>query len=190
MFSLTAKWIFLFGSLAIFFTNGIVLMGALPDSSLGGHADFAIVLGASVHGQVLSDVLKARVSAAVHLYQMGQVNCILMSGDGSKAHYNETAAMKKYALKDGIPENALFTDAKGFNTYTSMLRAKEVFHVKQAYIVTQNFHLGRAVWIARKVGIRAQGQNAGSVDREWYYQIREFFARFKDFVSIGFQEVS
>lgn len=146
--------------------------------------EYAIVLGASVHGDSLSGVLKARMETAIELYNNKLVKNILMSGDGTDSYYSETAAMKKFALKSGIPEEALVTDEKGYNTYATILRAKEVFNAKSAYIISQNFHLTRAVWIAREIGIDADGVNAGNTKDKWYYSIREFFARTKDFFQV------
>lgn len=149
--------------------------------------EYAIVLGASVHGDSLSDLLKARMEKAIELYNKKLVKMILMSGDGTDSYYNETAAMKKFALKNGIPEEALLTDEKGYNTYATILRAKEVFNANSAYIITQNFHLARAVWIAREIGINAQGVNAGETKDSWYYSFREFLARTKDYFQVKFK---
>lgn len=124
------------------------------------------------------------METAIELYNKKLVKNILMSGDGTDNNYSETAAMKKFALKSGIPEEALVTDEKGYNTYASMLRAKEVFNAKSAYIISQNFHLTRAVWIAREVGMDVDGVSAGNTKDKWYYSIREFFARTKDFFKL------
>lgn len=114
----------------------------------------------------------------------GFVKNILLSGDGTDEYYNETAAMKKFALSNNIPQEILLTDEKGYNTYTTMLRAHDVFNAKSAYIISQDFHLVRSVWIARECGIDAQGVGAGSLDDSWFYYIREFFARMKDYVFV------
>ena len=113
---------------------------------------------------------------------------ILMSGDGTDENYSETAAMKKYALKNGIPEENILTDEKGYNTYSTMLRAYEIYNAKSAYIISQNFHLVRSGWIARHVGIDADGIRADPVKDDWYYySTREFFARVKDFFQVLFK---
>lgn len=148
--------------------------------------DMAIVLGASVHGSKLSDALKARMEAAIVLYQNKLVDSILLTGDGSHSFYSETAAMKKFALKRGIPERSILTDEKGYNTYLSMLRAKNVYQAKTVYVVSQNFHLPRAVWIGRQIGLDTDGVNAGTMERRWYYESREFVARVKDFLQLTF----
>lgn len=146
--------------------------------------DMAIVLGASVHGDELSEALRGRMEVAITLFREGYVRTILLSGDGTNEYYSETAAMKKFALSNGIPQENLLTDEKGYNTYLTMLRAHEVFNAKSAFVVTQNFHLVRAVWVASQCGINVQGVSAGHIKDPWYYSIREFFARVKDFFQV------
>lgn len=149
--------------------------------------DMAVVLGASVHGSTLSEALRARMETTIELYQKGLVQHILLSGDGTNGFYSETQAMKKFALKKGIPESSILTDEKGYNTYASILRTKTVFQAQSIYIVSQDFHLIRAVWIARRMGLQADGVSAGSIgERRWYYDVREFLARVKDFFQVMF----
>lgn len=168
-------------------TNIIMFVNSRNNTNLDQPKEYAIVLGASVHGDSLSGVLKARMETAINLYNKKLVKNILMSGDGTDSYYNETAAMKKFALKSGIPEEALVTDEKGYNTYATILRSKEVFNIKSAYIISQNFHLTRSVWIAREIGINAEGVSAGEMKDVWYYSIREFFARTKDYFQVIFK---
>lgn len=146
--------------------------------------EFAIVLGASVRGNELSEALRGRMNVAIELYKRGIVKNILLSGDGTDEYYNETNAMRKFALNKGIPQESLLTDEKGYNTYSTMLRAHNVFNAKSAYIISQNFHLVRAVWVAQECGIEAQGVSAGRLKDPWYYYCREFFARVKDYVQV------
>ena len=146
-----------------------------------GTKQFAIVLGASVHGNELSAALRARMNVAIDLFKNGYVKNILLSGDGTDDYYSETSAMRKFALFNGIPQENLYTDERGYNTYATMLRAQDVFNAKSAYIITQQFHLVRAVWVARQCGLEAQGVGAGNLKDPWFYYIREFFARVKDF---------
>ncbi|WGL60221.1 ElyC/SanA/YdcF family protein [Pigmentibacter sp. JX0631] len=168
-------------------TNTIMYINSQSSETQTTAKEFAIVLGASVHGDSLSGLLKARMEKAIELYDKKLVKTILMSGDGTDSYYNETAAMKKYALKHGIPEEVLITDEKGYNTYATILRAKEVFNAQSAYIISQNFHLARAVWLAREIGIDAQGVNAGESKNNWYYSFREFLARTKDYFQVVFK---
>jgi len=143
--------------------------------------DYAIVLGASVHGNRLSKALQDRVNAAIILYKKGLVNKILMSGDGKEDNYNEPVAMKKFAIKHGIPEKDIYIDLNGFNTYKSILRSKVTFHIKSAYIVSHVFHVGRALWLAKHLKIDVKGVTVGTFKPYSYYTFREIFARFKDF---------
>lgn len=150
--------------------------------------DFIIALGASVHGESLSGALRARMNTTLKLYQDGLADKILMSGDGTDPYYNETAAMKKFARKRGIPNEILFADEKGYNTYSALFRAKTIFGAQTAYIVSQDFHIERAVWIARELGIEAVGVGAGAMKNEGYYIFREHFAKVKDFLQVNLLE--
>lgn len=182
MFALIFFFIFI-----IFITTNMIMFVNSRNNYIHEPKQYAIVLGASVHGNSLSEMLKARMETAINLYNVKLVKNILMSGDGTANNYSETAAMKKYALKRGVPEEFLITDEKGYNTYATILRAKEVFNVKSAFIISQDFHLTRSVWIAREIGIHADGVSAGNTKGEWYYIVREFFARTKDFFQVIFK---
>jgi SanA protein len=148
-------------------------------------AQTAIVLGAYVYGKkgTLSPVLQDRVDAAIALYQAGRVDSLLMSGDHGQQDYDEVNAMRHYAESKGVPRSKIFLDHAGFNTYETMVRARRVFQVESAVVVTNRFHLDRAVFLALSQGIRAQGWVA---DRRRYsdadfYEQREFLARCKAF---------
>jgi len=151
-------------------------------------AQTAIVLGAAIWGkQTLSHVLEDRVLKAIHLYKKGLVKKLLMSGSHSRTDYDEVNAMRIYAEKRGVPKKDIFMDHAGFTTYETMYRARDVFQVKSAVIVTQQFHLARSVYIARQLGIIAYGYIA---DRRSYvgiryYRLREFFARIKAWLQAG-----
>ncbi len=141
-----------------------------------------IVLGASVHGDSLSGALKARMEIAIDLYKRKIVENILMSGNGTDLFYSETNAMKKYAFKAGIPVNHMMIDEQGYSTSLTMERAAKIFHIRDAYVVSQDYHLLRAIWLAKKYKIRAVGISAGTTDSYLYYKTREFFACAKDFI--------
>lgn len=151
--------------------------------------EYAIVLGASVYGNRLSHVLQERVDAAIVLYKKGLVKKILMSGDGLEFNYNEPNAMKNFAIRYGIPAKDIYTDRYGFNTYDSMYRSKIKYDIKDAYIISQSFHVGRAIWLARHLGIDANGVTVGKFKPFSYYTFREIFARFKDFWQLTFRYV-
>ncbi|MFZ5597650.1 MAG: SanA/YdcF family protein [Bacillota bacterium] len=148
----------------------------------------AIVPGAYVTPDGhLCDMLRDRVDTAVDLYKEGKVKKILMTGDHGSISYDEVNSMRRYAESRGVPTSDIFMDHAGFSTYDSMYRARDVFVVDSAVIVTQKFHLPRAVYIARKLGIKAVGTEA---DRQEYagdgiYVLREIPARLKAFAQVN-----
>lgn len=151
-------------------------------------AQTAIVLGAYVYGKnnLLCTALQDRVDTAIDLYHAGRVQTLLMSGDHGQPDYDEVNAMRLYAEKRGVPPEKIFLDHAGFNTYDSMTRARQVFQVESAIVVTNGFHLPRAVFLAESQGIRTQGVVA---DRHRYsdaaaYEGREFLARIKAFLNV------
>ena len=117
-----------------------------------------IVLGASVKANGnLSIILKDRVESALFLYNEGKVKRFLLSGDNGTKEYNEPKAMKAYLIERGVPEDHIFLDYAGFDTYDSIYRASAVFQVNDAIVVTQNFHLPRALYIAEDLGLNYVG---------------------------------
>ena len=151
------------------------------DERLAG-ADCILVLGARVwrNGQP-SHILEDRIITGIDLYRAGIAPALLMSGDHGRKNYDEVKAMKQYAVERNIPANRVFTDHAGFSTYDSCYRARDVFCAKKVVIVTQQYHLYRALYIARCLGLEAYGVAS---DRRFIYgekrrQIREFFARIK-----------
>ena len=127
----------------------------------------AIVFGASVWADgTPTPMLADRIDGAVALYQAGRVDKILMSGDNSSEFYNEVVTMENYALGQGVPERDITLDYAGFSTYESCYRAKVIFGVEAAVLVTQRFHIARAVYTCQELGIAAVG--LGTPDWEWY----------------------
>ncbi|PIZ57039.1 hypothetical protein COY23_01985 [bacterium (Candidatus Torokbacteria) CG_4_10_14_0_2_um_filter_35_8] len=141
----------------------------VPDSQV------VIVLGAKVYenGQ-MTDMLHDRVDTGLELYESGKAEKLLLSGDHGQKNYDEVNAMKKYVLEKSIPEENIFLDHAGFSTYESLYRARDIFGVKNAIIVTQDFHLARSVYTARALGIDAYGVNA---DKHIYMGVRKNIAR-------------
>lgn len=136
-----------------------------------------LVLGAKVYKNgKLSGILKDRVDTALELYKIGKIKRFLLSGDHGKQHYDEVNQMKKYLLNKGVPENDIFLDHAGFDTYNSAYRAKAIFLVDDVIIVSQEFHLKRAVYIARKLGLNAYGIKA---DKRKYGIAKRMFLREK-----------
>ncbi len=135
----------------------------------------AVVFGAAVYGDRLSSVLRDRMDTAIDLYQAGLVERILVSGGTDDAFYNEPDAMKAYAVAQGVPASAVVPDYEGLRTYDTCYRARHLFGVEQAVLVTQAFHLPRALLTCQALGVEAVGAAA---DRRPYraagwYEFRE-----------------
>jgi SanA protein len=151
--------------------------------------DIGIVLGASVYQDgTPSSVLQDRLDTAITLYKWWVLDRILVSGDNGQVEYNEVHVMSKYLLDHDIPASAIFQDYAWFDTYDSIYRAREIFMVEKMIIITQQFHLPRAVAIANDLWIQVQGARA---DRHNYpgiikMQLREVWARVKAFGEIVF----
>ncbi|MFJ9558200.1 vancomycin high temperature exclusion protein [Nocardiopsis sp. NPDC101807] len=125
----------------------------------------ALVLGAGVRPDGLPSLLLARrLDTAAELYFAGKVEAVLVSGDNSVDHYNETDTMSDYLVAAGVPENRIAGDYAGFSTWDSCVRAREVFGVEEATVVTQDFHLPRAVRLCRDAGIDAVGVADSSLE--------------------------
>lgn len=149
----------------------------------GIRADTIVVLGASVYPNGNpSDILADRLEVAADLYFAGVAPTIIVSGDNRTSHYNESDAMKAYCVHLGVPEEAVFVDHAGYDTYASMYRAHFVYGANRAFIVTQAYHLYRALAIADTLGMRSYGVAAdkGAYDNQTMYSLREIFARNKD----------
>lgn len=130
-----------------------------PSSAPSGQV--AIVFGAAVFGNGrLSTVLRDRMETAITLYQSGKVNKILVSGDNSFDDYNEPEAMMAYAIERGIPPQDVQPDYGGRRTYDTCYRAHEIFRLNNAILVTQEFHLPRALFTCRRLGVEAIGVSA------------------------------
>jgi len=151
------------------------------------HTQTALILGSSVSDEgKLSPVLKDRANAAIILYNAGKVKTILISGDNSTTTYNEVNPVKTYLITQGIPEITIFLDYAGFDTYSSMYRARDIFLVGSTTIVSQSFHLPRAVYIAQNLGITAYGFNADDGHYLLRNYLRELFANVKAIGNLTF----
>lgn len=147
--------------------------------------DCILVLGAGVREDgTPSPLLQERLDMGVRLYDLGASAKILMSGDHGRADYDEVNKMKEYAVKNGVSSHDVFMDHAGFSTYESMYRARDVFQVKKLIIVTQQYHLYRALYVAEKLGLEAYGVAADQMvyNGQWYRELREILARNKDFI--------
>lgn len=141
--------------------------------------DVAIVFGAGVHEDGSpTPYLKNRVETAVRLYKANRANKILMTADNSRTKYNEPVAMQKYAQKLGVPKQDIVLDYAGFNTYDSCYRAGHIFNIKQAILVTQGYHLPRAMVTCSGLGVNNVGVAAVHKSRDFTisYILREFIS--------------
>ncbi len=148
----------------------------------------ALVLGCLVYKSgSLSGMLEDRVSTALDLYKLGKVNKFLLSGDHGRVDYDEVNAMKTFLVEEGVPESDIFTDHAGFDTYSSIVRAKEVFQAEELLIVTQEFHLPRALYIAQQKGLDAHGvvANKRIYGGKRRAAIRELFANCKALAEVS-----
>ena len=145
--------------------------------------DCIIVLGAGIRNNKPSPMLEDRLLTAIELYNKGVADKILVSGDHEYSNYDEVNVMKNYLKESGIKSEDIFMDHAGLSTYDSIYRAKKIFKVNKAIVVTQKYHLYRALYIAKNVELKAYGVSA--TKRKYYEQskrdIREFAARIKDF---------
>lgn len=120
-------------------------------------AQAALVLGASVYHGAPSPILEERASEAAALYTQHKVSKILVTGDNGSLSHDEVTPVRKYLLDMGVKPQDIFLDHAGFDTYSSMYRARDVFEARSIIIVTQDFHLPRALFIARSLGLTANG---------------------------------
>lgn len=149
--------------------------------------DCIIVLGCSVRPDGSpSYMLYDRIMQGVECYNAGMAPKLLMSGDHGQSNYDEVNTMKDQAIGEGVPSSDIFMDHAGFSTYETMYRAKEIFQAKKVVIVTQKYHLYRAVYIAKQLGMDAYGVIADkrTYTKQTYREIREIAARVKDFFSV------
>lgn len=152
--------------------------------------DCILVLGCQVKEDgVPSHMLEDRIRRGIALYEDEAAPKLLMSGDHGRTNYNEVGTMKAIAIEAGIPSEDIFMDHAGFSTYESLWRAKEIFGAKKVIIVTQKYHLYRAIYIAERLGIEAYGvdTNYRSYSGQTTRDIREIAARCKDVFTTAFK---
>ena len=142
-------------------------------------AEVVIILGASVVAGKPSPILADRANAAIALYSAGKATKILVTGDNAALSHDEVTPVRKYLLDADIPAQDIFLDHAGFDTYSSIYRAQAVFKVQAAIIVTQDFHLPRALWIARRLGLEAYGVTAEGGTSSTHNYLREIPASLK-----------
>lgn len=184
------------GTSAVFGINGYVksfgmsrILSAQEASELDD-VDCIIVLGCQVtdDGRPCA-MLNERLMCGIELYELGASPKILMSGDHGKADYDEVNTMKRIAVEEGVPSEDVFMDHAGFSTYETVYRAKEIFKAEKVIIVTQEYHLYRALYIADKLGLEAYGVTSDQLvyGGQNMREIREILARNKDFFTSIFK---
>lgn len=151
--------------------------------------DCIIILGAGVWGDKPSPILEDRLLEGIKLYQNNVSDKIIMSGDHGRESYDEVNIMKNYAIEKSIPSENIFMDHAGFSTYESIYRARDIFKAKKIVIVTQKYHLYRALYAANCLGLEAYG--VGADPRQYsgatFRELREILARDKDFIKCIFK---
>lgn len=152
------------------------------------NVDCVLVLGCGVKADgTPSDMLSDRIKRGIELYKQGAAPKIMMSGDHGTKTYDEVNTMKQIAVDAGIPSSDVFMDHAGFSTYESMYRARDVFAADKIIIVTQEYHLPRALYIAKQLGIEAYGVTSdygNTYGGQSLRENREILARCKDFVKV------
>jgi len=144
----------------------------------------AIVFGALVYSNGdLSSMLADRVKTGAELYLTGKVRALLLTGDNHIVTYNEPEAMRRYALNLGVPSEAIILDYAGFRTYDSCYRARDIFKVEKAILVTQAFHLDRALLTCNQLGVEAVGVAADAMRPEGYTRSAMVYSQMREFPS-------
>lgn len=176
-------------------TNVVTIVGSKgsivsADEASISSADAIVVLGASVYADgTPSGILQDRLDDGIALYFAGVAPKLIMSGDNGTESYNEVRVMKQYAIAQGVPSEDIFCDHAGFSTYESMYRAKYVFGCQRIVVATQTYHLYRALWSAKSLGMQATGvpSDYHEYQKQLQYDIREVPARTKDFFKALFR---
>ncbi len=187
------KWLLALVLIGLFCVLAVLVINAImvginrqyilsEDEAASLDADCILVLGCGLWDDGTPTPMLCNVG--IRLFQAGASERLLMSGDHSRVDYDEVNTMKSLAVQEGIEPDSVFCDHAGFSTYESMYRAKNVFGVKRVIIVTQKYHLYRAIHDARALGLEAYGVSASErvYRSQWAQDIRELLARAKDLI--------
>ncbi|MEU8778231.1 ElyC/SanA/YdcF family protein [Streptomyces sp. NPDC048606] len=152
-------------------------------------AEVAVVFGAGLWNGRPTPYLADRLDAAVELYRAGRVKVVLVTGDNSRVEYDEPDAMRTYLRERGVPQDRIVSDHAGFDTWDSCVRAREIFGVDRAILISQGFHIRRAVALCQAAGVESFGVGVADVhDATWYYGgVREVFAAGKAALDAAFE---
>ncbi|MGC0332152.1 vancomycin permeability regulator SanA [Streptomyces sp. SAI-170] len=156
----------------------VVTDGRLRTTADVPRTDVAVVFGAGLWNGEPSPYLAHRLDAAAELYRAGRVKVVLVTGDNSREEYDEPDAMRAYLVRSGVPDRRIVSDYAGFDTWDSCVRAKKIFGVDEAVLISQGFHIRRAVALCEDAGIVSYGVGVAEPhDSTWYYGgVREILA--------------
>ncbi|MFJ5267388.1 vancomycin high temperature exclusion protein [Streptomyces sp. NPDC088358] len=151
--------------------------------------EVAVVFGAGLWEGEPSPYLAHRLDAAARLYRAGRIEVVLVTGDNSREDYDEPDAMRAYLTKHGVPDGRIVSDYAGFDTWDSCVRARKIFGIHEAVLISQGFHIRRAVALCRAAGVRSYGVGVDAKhDATWYYGgAREVFAAGKALLDVVFE---
>lgn len=146
----------------------------------------AIIFGAGISNNKPSKYLKDRLDAGILLYKNNKVDKILLSGDNGNDAHDELTVMKLYCYAQGVDTNKIYIDYAGFDSYSTMYRAKHIFNVDTAVLVTQKYHLNRCIYLGNKLGVKSYGFSAdnGEYKGYKYYMAREYLSVFKSVLDV------
>lgn len=176
--------------LAVIFVPNFIVVGkvkndiiSLEEAESLADTDCAVILGAGVRNGEPTPMLKDRLLTGIELYKSGAVKKLIVSGDHGSKDYDEVNIMKSFAVDNGVPDEDIFMDHAGFSTYETVYRAKEIFEADNIIIVSQKYHLYRALYIAEKLDVKAVGVSADlrTYSGQKMRDLREILARDKDF---------
>lgn len=156
-------------------TNPLIYHSAneMPSEKVG------IIFGAGIWGDRPSKYLKDRLDAGIELYRQQKIKIILLSGDNGSDEHDELTVMKLYCYEHGVDTTKVFLDYAGFDTYSTMYRAKHIFNIDKAILVSQGYHLNRAIYIGNKLGVKSVGLAA---DNGFYHNFK--YVKFRECFSI------
>ena len=177
-------YLFIIGVIAIISINWYVksstsnliyhTVNNLPKNEVG------IIFGAGINGDQPSKYLKDRLDAGILLYKTHKIDKILLSGDNGRDEYDELTVMKTYCFNHGVDTTKIFIDYAGFDTYSTMYRASHIFKIKKATLISQEYHLNRAIYIGQKLGVKSIGFSANKGEYLGYQ-----YATFREYGSIS-----
>ncbi|OHT44719.1 SanA/YdcF family protein [Flavobacterium tructae] len=183
-------YLFIIGVIAIISVNWYVksstrdliyhTVNNLPKNEVG------VIFGAGINGDQPSKYLKDRLDAGILLYKTHKIDKILLSGDNGRDEYDELTVMKTYCFNHGVDTTKIFIDYAGFDTYSTMYRASHIFKIKKATLISQEYHLNRAIYIGQKLGVKSIGfsANKGEYLGYQYVTFREYGSIFKSFFDV------